>query len=67
MTRTLKSITDSDLDLASGGSTLIADDLAQAAGAREDLDTTSGGVTAGNQGGGSAGSSSISQNFEPPA
>ena len=66
MTRNLKSITDSDLDLASGGSALIADDLAQTAGDREEL-TIASGVTAGNQGGGSAGSNSISQNVEPPA
>ena len=67
MTRTLKSITDSDLDLASGGSALLVDDLAQTGGTRQRLDTTSGGITAGNQGGGSAGSNSISQNVESPA
>ena len=67
MTRTLKSITDSDLDLASGGSALIVDDLAQVADFRQRPDRTSDDITAGNPGGGSAGSNSISQNVEPPA
>ena len=67
MTRILKNITDSDLDLACGGTALFPNDLAQVTDARQRPDGTSGDVTAGNQGGGSAGSSSISQNFEIPA
>ena len=67
MKRTFNSISDSDLDLACGGTALIPNDLAQITDMRQRPDGTSGDVTAGNQGGGSAGSSSISQNVEAPA